>query len=147
MTSSDDNKSIVRKGIEGIWNKKDLSVIDQVTHASYVCHMPGDKKISGIDGFKTAFSRFQKAFPDAKMKIENQVAEGDEVITSMIVEGTQTGRFESDEGVIEATGKKIHARQVSRMKIRDGKVVEEWVTWDESVAVSQLDPGVKRLTA
>lgn len=146
MATPTENKSLIKNAIEGIWNNKNLSMIDQVTHPDYVCHMPGDQKIRGIDGFKNAFSAFKKAFPDSTMKIESQVAEGDEVITTMIVEGTQTGRFESMAGTIEPTGQKIRARQVSRMRIKDGKVVEEWMTWDESPALQQMGENTKRLS-
>lgn len=141
-----DNKALVRSAIESIWNDGDLGKIEEITHPKYVGHMPGEKRINGIDEFKSAFSQFKAAFPDATMTIESQVAEGDEVITTMVIDGTQTGRFESEEGVIEPTGNKIHARQVSRMKIADGQVIEEWVTWDESVALSQLDGDTQRLS-
>ena len=145
-TKEQTNKALVRRAVEEIWNKGNIQVADQLTHPTYVGHMPGGQDVTGIDGVKKAIEGFRSAFPDVHLHIESQVAEGDEVITQLVMKGTQKGPLKTDgkSQNLPATGKHVSGRGVSRMRIEDGKVVEEWVTWDEQSAMETLGtPGLR----
>lgn len=140
------NKDVVRRAIEEIWHKGNMKVAEELTDPEYVGHMPGGQEIMGIDGIKDCIAKFRESFPNVHMRIESQVAEGDEVVTSMIVEGTQKGVLKTAPGKpdLQPTGKPISVRGMSRVRLRDGKVVEEWVTWDEQTAMESMGaPGLR----
>ncbi len=135
---SQKNKDLVRSAVEGIWNHGKLDVVDTVVDANYIAHMPGGQDVKGIQGLKDAVANFRKAFPNVRMKIESQVAEGDEVVTTMVMEGKQDGALKTSKGEVKPTGKPVQARGISRMRIKGDKIVEEWVSWDEHATLEQV---------
>src|SRR5918993_1016100 len=141
---SQKNKDLVRKAVEGIWNHGKTDVIDDVVHPNYVGHMPGGQEIKGVNGFKEAVHNFRTAFPNVNMKIESQVAEGDEVVTVMVMKGKQDGPLKTKKGDVRPSGGQVEARGMSRMRIQDGKVVEEWVSWDEQGALESINAAGSR---
>jgi len=137
-TTEDNNKALLRRAVEEIWNQGNLAVADLLTDPNYVGHMSGGD-IRGVAAVKKAVEGFRTAFPDVRMRIESQVAEGDEVTTSLVMEGHQTGNLSvASASPLRATGKPISVRGVSRARILGGKVVEEWVNWDERGMMEQL---------
>jgi predicted ester cyclase len=70
---------------------------------------------------------YYAAFPDLRFTVEDQVAEGDKVVTRWSSEGTHKGELMG----IAPTGK--HAAGVTGISIDrylDGKFVEGWANWD-----------------
>jgi len=135
------NKQLVQTAIEEIWNGGNVKVAERLTHPDYIAHMPGGQEIHGIEGVKEAIKNFRTAFPDVRLKIVSQVADGDEVVTVTTFEGTHSGALETIEGQpdLAASGQHVSGVMgVSRMRIIDGKVVEEWVTYDEATAMQQI---------
>jgi predicted ester cyclase len=127
------NQAVVHRAIAEIWNNGNLAVIEDHTHADYVGHMPGGEEIRGIEGLKEAIGNFREAFPNVTFKIESQIAKGDEVVTVMRMEGRQDGVLKTAKGEadVAATHRHVSVRGQTRQKFRDGKVVEEWVTWEQ----------------
>src|SRR5437588_785827 len=89
------NKALVRRAVNEIWNKGDLDVVDELTDPNYVGHLPGTEEIRGPEGIKEAVRLFRSTFPDLKFSIESQVAEGDEVVTTLTLRGKHTGELKS----------------------------------------------------
>jgi predicted ester cyclase len=84
----EENKAIVRRNFEEIWNKENFSVADE-THASdYVAHIASSPEdIKGIQQFKQFVALFHFAFPDTQFTIEDQIAEGSKVATRWTARG------------------------------------------------------------
>jgi predicted ester cyclase len=74
----------------------------------------------GPDEFRQIVDYFANGFPDFQMSIEEQIAEGDKVVTRVTFHGTHDGEFEG----ILPTGKRVEFRGVAIDRIVDGKVVE-----------------------
>lgn len=148
MATVQENKDLVSRAVEAIWNRgtlntlreAKLSAVEELVDSEYVGHMPGGQDVVGLDGYRKAVANFKESLPNVRMRIESQVAEGDEVVTSMVMEGVQEGRFKTTEGTpdLEASEKSISVRGISRVRIRNGKVVEEWVSWDEQTAMESV---------
>lgn len=148
MTQLQKNKDLVSHAVEAIWNRDTLAslkenaltIVDEVIDSEYVCHMQGGQDIVGLDAYRKAVANFKESLPNVNMRIEDQVAEGDEVVTTMVMEGKHEGRLKTRKGTpdLEATGNPISVRGVSRVLIKNGKVVEEWVSWDEQTAMESV---------
>ena len=74
------------------------------------------------------------AFPDLKMTIHDQAAEGDKVWTRKTATGTHQGELFG----IPATGKQVSWKIIDIMTIRHGKVTEHWVVADVMSLMQQL---------
>jgi predicted ester cyclase len=77
---------------------------------------------------------FYKAFPDLHHTFEDQIAEGDKVVTRVTFHGTHQGTFQG----IPATGKKIAVEATLVDRIVDGKFVEHWSNMDSMGLMQQL---------
>lgn len=77
---------------------------------------------------------FSTAFPDFKFSIDDQVAEGDKVVTVYTVQGTHRGPYSG----IPTTGKQVKIKGVSIDKIVGGKFVETWDFPDSLSTMIQL---------
>lgn len=91
--SAEDNKARVRRFFEEFWNQKNLAVADDFIAATHVDHTPGSPPglPPGPAGFKQFGSLYFTAFPDLRVIIEDQVAEGEMVVTRWTTHGTNTG--------------------------------------------------------
>jgi predicted ester cyclase len=90
----DHNKALVCRVIEEVWNKGDLSVIPEVYAADFVSHQHSHPDVGDVQGVAAlaAFVReIWEAFPDFYDTIDDQVAEGDKVVTRFTSTGTHPG--------------------------------------------------------
>jgi predicted ester cyclase len=77
---------------------------------------------------------FLSAFPDTKMTIEDQLAEGDKVTTRWTATGTHTGELMG----IPATGKAVTVTGFDITRYSGGKSVEHWGQFDQMGMMQQL---------
>jgi len=77
---------------------------------------------------------WRQAFPDLRVTIDKLIAEGDLVTVRFIGEGTNTGTANG----LPATGKRLRLVGVSILRIVDGKIMEEWTSFDELDFMRQL---------
>jgi len=130
----EDNKAIARRTFEEIWNQGNLGVADEIYDASSVSHGTGVELPPGPEGFKQYVSIYLSAFPDVHFTIEDQIAEGDRVVTRWIARGTHNGELMG----IPATGKQVVVTGISINEFVGGKLVESWNNWDGLGMMQQL---------
>lgn len=128
------NKDLVRRAVEEIWNKGNYDNLRQFVSEDFVVHLSPDEKIHGVDGIKQFFSDLRNAFPDIRFVIEDQVAEGDRVVTHWTATGTHRGTFKG----IPPSGKRLSFTAIDIDRIAEGKVVECWSKMDELGLLKQL---------
>lgn len=134
--STEQNKTIARRFIDGAWNRRDMSVISQFIAPNHVPHGPfTDQFPQGTRGATAFVSTFLDAFPDIKATIVNQVSEGDVVKTFLTFKGTHTGTLMQN---IPATGKQATIPIVVTDRFIDGKIVETWADWRPEALLRQL---------
>ncbi len=133
--SADDNKALVRRFYEDAWNKHNPAVVDEIYAANYVDRSPD---IPGIphtrDGLKQFMGMYLRAFPDANITIEDQLVEGDRVVTRWTGHGTQTGQLME----MPPSGKTVAVPGVQIDRLSGGKIVEGWVLFDQLGMLQQL---------
>ncbi|NWF89369.1 MAG: ester cyclase [Ignavibacteriaceae bacterium] len=128
-----DNKTIIRRYIEEIENTGDVSNIREFISEDYVEIYEGKHYKIGIKGATDHVLGVRRVFPDLKLTIENQISEGEWVVTSYFV----TGTFMEEWFGMKPTGKPITFTGVNVDRIKDGKIIEH------GGAANLLDPLMK----
>jgi len=102
------NKAVVRRNIEEVWNKRDMTVVDEIYDSSF-----------GPADVKQFITDFLTAFPDWHITIDDMIAEGDKVAIILTERGTQKGTFQG----IAPTGKQVKYTAINVYQIANGKIV------------------------
>ena len=130
--SIEENKAIARRYPEEVYNQGKLDVLDEIIDKNIVAHWK--PTINGLQPVKEYVSMNQNAFPDVKLTIEDQIAEGDKAVNRWTFTGTHKGEFRG----IAPTGKTVKVTGIIIFKIADGKIVESWAINDALDWMQQL---------
>ena len=129
-----DNKEIDRLLFEEPWTGN-LGVIDQYVDASYIGNDPSQPEpLRGPQAFKDFVQTYLSAFPDARITVDQQIAEGDFVATRWTGRGTHEGELFG----IAPTRKQVTVTGLTLSKFKNGKLVESWDNWDTLGMLQQL---------
>jgi len=134
--SLEENKAIIRNGIEAMNAQKNLAILDDLVGPDYVDHTNQLNR----EGAKQFYTLLFKGFPDYHRTIEDIIAEGDKVWVDSTTTMTHTGEFRG----LAPTGKKVTTTGVNIYRIVDGKMVEGWSVTDSTNLLKQL--GIIRYT-
>jgi steroid delta-isomerase-like uncharacterized protein len=129
---SAENKAAIRRFIGQAFNAGDLAVVDELVATNYVLHFTPE--VDGPEGMKQFISIYRTAFPDYTCTIEDQVAEGDKVVTRWTVRGTQKGELMG----IPPTGKQVTMSGVVVDRLSNGRLLETWIQADTLGMLQQL---------
>lgn len=126
--STEQNKLIVRRFFEELWNERNLEVADEIFAPECVTHqLKSGEEIAAVprnaEAVKQHVGEWLKGFPDLHFTIERLFAEGDSVITYAKMRGTHCGTWLG----IPATGKEIGIRMAVTHQIRNERIVADWV--------------------
>jgi len=125
--SLDENKAIARRHFEELWGKGNLSVADEIYDPSCVGHCANFPDQTGYpESEKQLVMRDRAPAPDQIITVEDQIAEGDKVLTRWLCRGTHTDSVPG----IPATGNLITLHGMHLHRIRNGKIVEVWAIDD-----------------
>ncbi len=130
---SEANKAVVRRWAEEGFNKGNIDLLDELCAPNYVWHL-GGREVRGLAATKELMGMYLRAFPGMQCSVEDQVAEGDRVVTRWTMRGTHKGDLEG----IAATGKAVTLTGIAVARVEGGKVVEEWENFDELAMMQQI---------
>jgi steroid delta-isomerase-like uncharacterized protein len=131
---SEENKAIARREVE-MFSTGNFSIADEIYSDDYVGHDPTKPEpIRGIEGAKEEAAGYRAAFSDLTLTIDNQVADGEYVVTRWTARGTHDGDLEG----IAPTGVNATTGGISIVRIVDGKIVEDHTQWDALGLMTQL---------
>lgn len=128
------NKTIARRYIEELWNKKNLNEIDKLVSDDFVNHSSLPGMSPDREGLKQFISFSGATFPDGHYTIEDMIAENDKVMIRGSFKGTHRGEFMG----VPGTGKVITMTWINVLRMKDGKVAERWMKYDEINMMSQF---------
>jgi steroid delta-isomerase-like uncharacterized protein len=135
--SAQENKEKARRLMEEAFGQGKTEILEEVLHSEFVCYDPNSEsgEIRGADTMKGEIEYFRQAVPDLTYIVEDQVAEGDEVVTRWRASGTHQGEFFG----VAGTGNRIEMSgiQIDRFDER-GKMIEEWPEYDLLGAMRQI---------
>ena len=116
--SAKGNKTIVQRFFEGVFNNKNLSLIDEFIAPGYTNHS-SSLKVLGPEGARQTISAELQAFPDLHTTIEDIIAEGDKVVVRCIDHFTR-----------RSDGAMITLPWIEILRLEKGKAVESWFEAD-----------------
>ncbi len=117
---TDENKLIVRRYIEEVINTGNTEYIDRYVSSEYIETFEGKRYPLGVAGARNHILGVRKTYPDLTLTIEQQIAEGDWVATSITARGTHRGEWMG----IRPTGKVLTYTGVNVDRVVDGRIVE-----------------------
>lgn len=112
------NKAIVRQFFEEVFNKRNISLVDELVSPNFVNHN-ASIQVRGVEGVKRAVMAQLSAFSDIHTAIEDIIAEGDKVVVR--------GR---DHFTPQPDGKSVELTWIEILRLEDGKLAEAWVEAD-----------------
>jgi serine phosphatase RsbU (regulator of sigma subunit) len=127
------NKALVRRFLEAQANGN-LNVIDEVLTPHFVDHdrLPG--QAPDREGYRRAIAEYHAAFSNVRFLVEDQVAEGDKVVTRLIVRATHDlGELMG----VAPTGREVTYKAMAIHRIAGDKIVEEWAEGSNISAVME----------
>ncbi len=130
---SEQNKAFVRRLIDEVIGKGNFALVDELVAADYVGHTPFPET-NTREGHKQFFAALRQAFPDLQITVEDQLAEGDKVVTRWTARGTHKGEFAG----IPPTGKRAVMTGIDIDRIANGKLAECWSNTDHLGLMQQL---------
>jgi len=132
--STEENKAIVRRLFEELWNQGKLDVAGEIFANDYIFHGPVAGEVRGPEGFKQFVSMYLTSYPDLQFAIEDQIAEGDKVVTRWTATGTHKGELMG----ISPTSVRMTVTGIVIGRIAGDKIVEDWADWDALGMLRQL---------
>jgi serine phosphatase RsbU (regulator of sigma subunit) len=126
--SAEENKAIFRRYVEEVTNQGNLELADEIFD-TYLAHQPDGSMLQrGPQDVKRFQGEFRSAFSNLHATIEDQIAEGDKVVTRWRMRGTHEGEFRG----IAPTGKEVEINGIGIFRFSsEGKVVESWDSYDQ----------------
>jgi ketosteroid isomerase-like protein len=115
-SSAESNKALFRHAVD-VWAAGDMSALEQVVAPDYIGHT--SKGDSDIQGLRQRIEAFHKLYSSMSFHIEDQMADGDKVVTRLTANVT-----------MRDSGKSARLMGINVSRIADGKIVEEWNTWE-----------------
>ena len=132
---SADDKAVIRRLYEEVWKKRNLAAIDEIISSSHALTEPDayDSRV-GPAAYKATVSRFFQGIPDLRFTIQDVISEGNKFVVVWIMNGTHQGEFYG----VPATNKKLSLEGITIHQIKDGKIFDSHVSWDELGMMRQV---------
>src|SRR5260370_42714943 len=125
--SVEENKMLVRRQFEEIWNGGNWATVDELYAPDYVNHDPYNPgQGTGPEGFKQRVGGYRTILHDFDLTIERQIREGDCVETHWPRRGTHGGALEGTAPT--RTSGYVDAPLLTH--IGDGELLGDGVPWD-----------------
>ena len=132
--STEENKMLVRRQFDEVWNGANWATVDELYAPNYVNHDPyNPNQGTGPEGFKQRVSGYRSVLHGFDLRTERQIAEG-RWLNTLVVAWYPGGPLEGT----APTGKSVYVDGQLLSRIVDGKFVEEWVHWDTLGLLRQI---------
>jgi predicted ester cyclase len=133
--SPEQNKRVVQRLNKEFIEGGNLDTVYEIFAQDFVNQTAPPGTPQGPEAVIYFFNQFLKpAFPDLKVVIHDQVAEGDKVTTRKSFHATHKGEFLG----IPGTGRSVVMDVIDIIRLREGKFVEHWGILDMHSIVSQI---------
>jgi predicted ester cyclase len=133
---STENKRVVQQMVNVVQNQHQLDRMKDFFAPNFVNHLDHDpaSPLNSVEKAQQVFGQMFVAFPDLRVTIQHQVAEGDIVMTHKCFQGTHLGDFMG----VAPTGKPVTFAVIDILRLETGKIVEHWAIQDRLGLMQQL---------
>jgi predicted ester cyclase len=133
--TAEENKAIVRRHFDEIWNKADLATVDEI----YARDISYQGEHVRRDEWKDLLSPWRVGLPDLRYHLDQLVGEGEIVAANARLTGTHLGVFHYRRwGPWPPTARSIDVRVMIFFRLSDSRIVEVQAVMDSTVFVQQL---------
>jgi steroid delta-isomerase-like uncharacterized protein len=126
--------TIVRRFIEETINQGQIDSAAQFVWEDVVEQVPFPGQGPGLEGLKDVLRGMRAAFPDLYFSVEEQIAEGDKVLTRFEWTGTQRGEFLG----VPATGRSVKVWGMVIDRLQGGRIKDTRIIMDMLGLMTQL---------
>ena len=116
-----------------LWNNGNMAQLEHIYTADFTRTDPFGT-VKGAEAFKANYDNIKKTYPDLKVSFKDSWVKGDKMTVLWHVDATHSGPF--GEGM-PATGKPISVDGVDIFELKDGKVANQWVFFDQASVFAQ----------
>ncbi|HVT60589.1 MAG TPA: ester cyclase [Thermoanaerobaculia bacterium] len=137
MSAEDDNRAVARRFRQDLWNSGDLAIADEIIASGCIieARVPLTTDFArGPDAIRQLILFYHLAFTDIRVTIDQMIAEGDLVATRW----TARGKHKGDLLGIPPSDHDTVTSGIDMLRIKGGKIVEGWVSWDTLSLLEQL---------
>ena len=132
------NEAVVRRWFEEFFNERILDVVDEIIAPGHTVHDPSNVDLTpGPEGQRELLDRYRTAFSDARIVIEDQISDENNVVTRYTFYGTHDGDLPG----FSPTHIEVAASGIQIDRVSEGRIEETWVNWDSAGVLGRLDPG------
>jgi|SRR6516164_6414784 len=135
--AAEENKALVRRYIEVVWNQRNTAALDELLAPTYQRYVSATTTPLTSEGQRQRIAGFHTAFPDLHFTIEDLFAEGDRVTFRATLRGTHKGPFPYLQGMAP-TGKQVTVSVLDVVRVEEGKFAEQWGGPDSLDLLQQL---------
>ena len=128
------NCKIVLRFVEEVLNQGNIYSTGQFFWDDMVEQVPFPGQGPGLEGLKAVLRGMRAGFPDMHWSVEEQIAEGDKVLTRFDWTGTHHGEFLG----VSATGRPVKVWGTVIDRFQDGKIKETRILMDALGLMMQL---------
>lgn len=115
------NEQVVRDACRVIWSEGDLSRISEFYAENFQADYPMTDWGVGLEGIRKLADGLRTSFPDYREGIDELITAGDKVIVRLTIQGTHKGPLAG----FPATGKEVEFRDVTILRVVNGKITEQ----------------------
>jgi predicted SnoaL-like aldol condensation-catalyzing enzyme len=126
LSASEQNKHLVHRWFEEIWNQGRTDVIAELFAPECVLH-EGALEIRGPEEFARFHDGIREQFSDIRITPGVSLAEGDLAALRWTVQCRD-----------KASGKNVTTTGISIVRVKDGRFLEAWQNWDQAGVAAQL---------
>ena len=132
--SAEANKLQVRRLVDEAQNKGNLAAVDEILADDFVDHSPFPGLPPTRDGVKMLFGYLRNVFPDLQVRIDEQVSDGEKVVTRKTFSGSHRAEFMG----VPPTGRPVSFEVVDILTFRGDRITEHRVVYDRMAIQQQL---------
>ena len=132
--SVEQNKQIMRRMIEEVWNKGNLLVADELFASNHTSPSAPDLP-PGPESVKMLVTMFRSAMPDYHMNIDLILADEHKVVARFTQWGTHVGAPLMG---MPPSGRRAEWTEIGVLEIENGKIVKSWYEVDMLAMIQQL---------
>lgn len=129
-------KDAVARAWEAAWDRGEVEALEELLHPDYRRESTRTGRISDAAALVQEILATREAFPDLVTTIDGLVI--DEAGETAALFWHSEGTFLGDLQGVPATGSRVHTRGSNQIELRDGRIVRERVTWDQSEILADL---------
>lgn len=132
---TEENKELARTLIEEVWGKGNLGLTADLLTDDFVGHVSGEPTpLRGPEAVRSWVAQWRAAFPDVRVTVEDEIAEGDKVVSRI----TATGTHQHELMGMPATGRSVTVAAIAIERFSGGKLAEVWTMFDLAGLLRQI---------